>query len=97
MNQGRTVFAQLMDQLPKRTFDKCVRRYAGSKHVRRLPTYVLVAIVKKRLCLSVSPYTILQILSLSLFEKTPILQVFLNNHCHNLCLTLTISPVYRGF
>lgn len=39
MNQGRTVFAQLMDQLPKRTFDKCVRRYAGNKHVRTLPTY----------------------------------------------------------
>jgi hypothetical protein len=39
MNQGRTVFAQLMDELPKRTFDKCVRRYAGNKHVRTLPTY----------------------------------------------------------
>jgi IS4 transposase len=36
--------------------------------------YVLVAIVRKRLCLSASLYTILQILSLSLFEKTPILQ-----------------------
>lgn len=39
MNQGRTVFAQLMDQLPKRTFDKCVSRYAGNKHVRTLPAY----------------------------------------------------------
>ena len=39
MNQGRTVFAQLMDELPKRTFDKCVRRYAGNKHVRTLPSY----------------------------------------------------------
>lgn len=39
MNQGRTVFAQLMDELPKRTFDQCVRRYAGNKHVRTLPTY----------------------------------------------------------
>jgi hypothetical protein len=36
--------------------------------------YVLVAIVKKRLNLSLSLYTILQILSVSLFEKTPILQ-----------------------
>ena len=40
-----------------------------------ISVYVLVAIVKKRLCLSASPYTILQILSLSLFEKTPILLV----------------------
>ena len=36
--------------------------------------YVLVAIVRKRLCLDVSLYQILQILSVTLFEKTPILQ-----------------------
>jgi len=36
--------------------------------------YVLVAIVKKRLHLDRSLYTILQILSLTLFEKTPIFQ-----------------------
>jgi hypothetical protein len=34
--------------------------------------YVLVAIVRKRLELEVSPYQILQILSLSLFEKVPL-------------------------
>jgi hypothetical protein len=33
---------------------------------------VLVAIVKKRLAVEASLYTILQILSLTLFEKTPI-------------------------
>lgn len=38
--------------------------------------YLLVAIVKKRLGLDHSLYTILQILSVSLFEKTPILQAF---------------------
>ena len=38
--------------------------------------YVLVAIVKKRLGLDHSLYTILQILSVGLFEKTPILQAF---------------------
>lgn len=38
--------------------------------------YVLVAIVKKRLGLKQSLYTILQILSITLFEKTPILQAF---------------------
>ena len=39
MNQGRTVFAQLMDELPKYEFDKCVRRYRGNKRVRTLPAY----------------------------------------------------------
>ena len=38
--------------------------------------YVLVAIVKKELKIDLSLYTILQILSVSLFEKTPILQAF---------------------
>jgi hypothetical protein len=36
--------------------------------------YVLVAIVKKRLHLDASLYTLLQIFSLTLFEKTPLLQ-----------------------
>ena len=36
--------------------------------------YVLVAIVRKRMSLDSSLYQILQILSLTLFEKTPILQ-----------------------
>jgi DDE family transposase len=36
--------------------------------------YVLVAIVRKRLGVDLSLYQILQVLSLTLFEKTPILQ-----------------------
>ncbi len=44
-------------------------------------TYVLVAILKKRLHLNQSLYTILQILNLSLFEKRPILQVFSELEC----------------
>ena len=44
-----------------------------------ISVYVLVAIVKKRLNLDQSLYTILQILSLTLFEKTPILQALSNN------------------
>ena len=39
-------------------------------------TYLLVAIVKKRLHLDASLYTLLQISSLTLFEKMPILQAF---------------------
>jgi hypothetical protein len=49
--------------------------------------YVLVAIVRKRLGLEISPYQILQILSVMLFEKTPILQALQpsdsQNHLHD--------------
>ena len=38
--------------------------------------YVLIAILKRRLALQQSVYTILQVLSLSLFEKKPILSLF---------------------
>ena len=37
--------------------------------------YVLIAIIRKRLKLDVSLYTILQILSVTLFEKAPVFQV----------------------
>ncbi len=43
--------------------------------------YVLVAIVKKKLSPSLSLYTILQILSVSLFEKTPLLKAFFKYEC----------------
>lgn len=43
-----------------------------------ISVYVLVAIVKKRLKLSLSLYTILQILSVTLFEKIPLLQAFVD-------------------
>ena len=41
-----------------------------------ISVYVLVAILKKRFRLSQSPYTVLQILHLTLFERMPILQAF---------------------
>lgn len=41
-----------------------------------ISTYLLVSIVKKELRLELPLYTILQVLSLSLFERMPILQVF---------------------
>ncbi len=43
-------------------------------------TYLLVAIVRQRLNLPLNLYTMLQILSVSLFEKTPINQAFLHDH-----------------
>jgi len=39
MNEGRTVFAQLVDFLPQYEFDKCVARYHGNRRVRKLPAY----------------------------------------------------------
>ena len=41
-----------------------------------ITVYVLVAIVKKRLALDATLYQILQVLSVTLFEKTPILRAF---------------------
>jgi uncharacterized protein DUF4372/DDE family transposase len=41
-----------------------------------IAVYVLVAIVRKRLQLDMELHTMLQILSVSLFEKTPLIQVF---------------------
>jgi hypothetical protein len=45
-----------------------------------ISVYVLVAIVKKRLNLPQSLYAILQILSVTLFEETPILKAFSQDH-----------------
>ena len=35
MNQGKLVFAQLMQHLPLTTFRRCVARYAGEHKVKR--------------------------------------------------------------
>lgn len=45
--------------------------------------YVLVAIIKKRLKIDLSLYTILQIFSLTLFEKMPILQLLTSTNYKN--------------
>ena len=41
-----------------------------------ITTYVLIAILRRELRIEQSLYTILQVLSVTLFEKTPLLQVF---------------------
>jgi Domain of unknown function (DUF4372)/Transposase DDE domain len=55
--------------------------------------YVLVAIIKKRLALDASLYTLLQILSVTLFEKMPILQALAQNDpkCDNSQITNQLS------
>jgi IS4 transposase len=45
--------------------------------------YVLVAIIKKKLKIELSLYTILQIFSITLFEKKPILQVLTDTDYKN--------------
>ena len=49
-----------------------------------IAVYVLVAIVKRRLNIERSLYTILQILSITLFEKTPILQALSTEQAHEI-------------
>jgi len=44
-----------------------------------ISVYVLVAIIKKRLKVELSLYSILQVLSVSLFEKTPLFQLLSQN------------------
>ena len=91
---GRIVFSQLMDFIPKYEFNKCIQHYHGNRKVKTfygtsqnavktqiwisIAVYVLVAIIKKKLNLKQSLSEILQILSISLFERTLILQVFTN-------------------
>ena len=48
-----------------------------------ISVYVLVAIIRKRLGLDASLYQILQILSVTLFEKTPILQALQPSDCQD--------------
>ncbi len=48
--------------------------------------YVLVAIIKKRLHLEASLYTILQVLSVTIFERIPLLQV-LTEPDYKICIS----------
>ena len=52
-----------------------------------ISTYVLVAIMKKRMKIDLSLYTILQILSITLFEKMPIYQALTANDYRNTTTT----------
>ena len=39
MNAGKTVFAQILEHLPRYEFDKLVKKYKGNRRVRRFPCY----------------------------------------------------------
>ena len=49
-----------------------------------ISTYLLIAIAKKKLDLAISLYTFAQTMGLTLFEKTPIKELFANNNFINL-------------
>lgn len=56
-----------------------------------ISVYVLIAIIKKRLNLSISTYTILQILSVTLFEKTPLIQLLTDFNYKNMEKNTTMN------
>jgi hypothetical protein len=62
-----------------------------------IAVYVLVALLKKRLRLSLSLHAMLQILSLTLFEKTPLLQVFSNPNMFENTIDPHHQPSLPGF
>ena len=81
MNDGRTIFAQLMEYAPWikqhlriKTFFGLSANAVKTQIWIAISVYVLVAILKKRLASKHGLYTILQILSISLFEKIEISQ-----------------------
>jgi hypothetical protein len=86
MNEGRTVFAQLMSYLPLRDFHRCVERYHGDHRVRRfscLDQFLCMAIAKKELALPLNLYTFSQVLSVNLFQKDEIQQLLTTFHSQN--------------
>jgi hypothetical protein len=62
-----------------------------------ISVYLLVAILKKRLRLPASLYTILQICSITLFEKTPILQALSQTPLPTTMPALDYQPDLPGF
>jgi len=51
MNTGKTVFAQILEHLPRYEFDKCIKRYKGNHRVRKFSCY------DQFLCLSFAQIT----------------------------------------
>ena len=62
-----------------------------------ISVYVLVAILRKRLHVAYSPYTILQILSQTLFEKMPILQAFAKHQLQIKKMNARKQLILKGF
>ena len=73
MNQGQYVFSQLVSHLDRNHFNYLARKYGGNKYVKH---FCLVAIVHHDMKLERSTYEVLQILSISLTNKTHLTDLF---------------------
>ena len=73
---ARNLFKWIKQHLRIKSFFGTSENAVKSQIWIAVSVYVLVAIIKKRLDLTVSLYTILQTLSLTVFEKTPLLRLF---------------------
>ena len=74
MFSGQFVLSQLLDCIHPQHFHRC--NAARTQLWVAVCVYALVAIFKKRLGTDATLYEILQILSVSVFEKTPIEHLF---------------------
>lgn len=116
-----TIFALYKARWQVKLFFKCIKQHHRIKKVFgtsgnavksqiwiAVSVYVLVAIVKKRLNLDASLYTLLQIFSLTLFEKMPIQQAFKgsdyileqhnsSNQLNLYALNQTLLSIYKMF
>jgi hypothetical protein len=82
----------------------CIRSFYGTTQNAvkiqawvAISVYVLAALLKKRLALPHSLYTILQILSVTLFENQPISQAFAHQHSHSESDPLQNQLCFQGF
>ena len=78
--EGRTLFQWIKQHLHIRTFIGTSENALKSQIWIAISVYVLIAIIKKQLKIKAELYTILQVLSLTLFEKIPLEQLLGNNH-----------------
>jgi len=72
--QGETFFKWIKQHLRIKRFYGNSENAVKTQICIAISVYVLVAIIKKRLKIDLSLYTILQILSITIFEKMPILR-----------------------
>ncbi|MGD0578213.1 MAG: IS4 family transposase [Bryobacteraceae bacterium] len=74
-----TFFKWIKQHLRIKVFYGCSENAVKTQIWTAVAVYLLVAIARKRLRLELSLHSFLQVLSVSLFEKTPILQAFQRN------------------
>ena len=76
-------FKWIKQHLRIKTFYGTSRNAVKAQIWIAVSAYLLVAIVKKRLGIDLPLYTILQILSISIFEKTPLVTLLSQSNCNN--------------